>query len=106
MLSLRQLRRSRGLTQLKLAERLGVTNYDVGNWEKKGIIPQEHLSKIASIFEMDPSDIISKDFMEWDLENQLAKLELAINKNTETLEALIEHIKQHFSKSNTKGASK
>lgn len=76
-------------------------------------IKKSKLVKLAEALHV--ADLSEISFVELDQDisesetdhNQLAKLELAINKNTETLETLIGLIKQHFSeKSNKEGASK
>ena len=48
---IRELRVARGLTQVELAERLGVTKQSVSNWENDNIQPSiEMLVKLAHLF--------------------------------------------------------
>ncbi len=50
---IRELRGSRGISQIQLAGKLGVTKQSVSNWENDNILPSiEMLVKIANFFEV------------------------------------------------------
>ena len=50
-LRIRTLRRARGMSQVQLAELLGVTKQSVSNWENDNIQPSiEMLQKLAQVF--------------------------------------------------------
>lgn len=50
---IRELRTSRGISQIQLAGKLGVTKQSVSNWENDNILPSiEMLVKIANFFEV------------------------------------------------------
>lgn len=50
---IRELRNIRGISQIQLANKLGVTKQSVSNWENDNILPSiEMLVKIANFFEV------------------------------------------------------
>ncbi len=52
-LILRNLRLERGMTQLQLAQKLGVSDQTIRGWENRGSQPSyEVLCKIAKVFEV------------------------------------------------------
>ena len=61
---IRELRNIRGISQIQLANKLGVTKQSVSNWENDNILPSiEMLVKIANFFE------VSIDYI-WDLDKK------------------------------------
>lgn len=57
-------RRSKGLTQTELAERLGVAMYTVQRWEK-GTMPRPRaLKKLAEVLEIDAGKL-NDELYEW-----------------------------------------
>lgn len=58
---LRHLRQSRELTQVQLAERLGVTKQSISNWENDNIMPSvDMLERIADFFEVSTDDLLGR----------------------------------------------
>lgn len=52
MLRIKELRTERGLTQKQLAEKIGVKNYTVANWEQGRTVPAiEDLIELSDFFE-------------------------------------------------------
>lgn len=59
---IRELRISRGLSQVQLAECLGVTKQSVSNWENDNIMPSiEMLVKIAAFFSVSSDYVLGLD---------------------------------------------
>ena len=59
---IRELRNIRGISQIQLANKLGVTKQSVSNWENDNILPSiEMLVKIANFFEVSIDYILSID---------------------------------------------
>lgn len=59
---IRELRGSRGISQIQLAGKLGVTKQSVSNWENDNILPSiEMLVKIANFFEVSTDYLLGLD---------------------------------------------
>jgi transcriptional regulator with XRE-family HTH domain len=59
---LKEWRKFRGLSQDKLAERLGVHKGDISNWEKgKRRYNQDLLEQLADALQCEPADLIMRD---------------------------------------------
>ena len=59
---IRELRGSRGISQIQLANKLGVTKQSVSNWENDNILPSiEMLVKIANFFEVSTDYLLGLD---------------------------------------------
>ena len=57
----KKLRRSRGYTQVQLAEKLGVKKQSVSNWENNNILPSvEMLLKIAETFRVSTDYLLGR----------------------------------------------
>lgn len=60
---IRTLRTARNLSQVQLAERLGVTKQSVSNWENNNILPSvDMLKKIAQFFACSTDYLLELDF--------------------------------------------
>ncbi len=59
---LRQLRQTKELTQVQLAEKLGVKKQSVSNWENDNIMPSvEMLVKIAELFHVSTDYLLGRE---------------------------------------------
>ena len=59
---IRELRNIRGISQIQLANKLGVTQQSVSNWENDNILPSiEMLVKIANFFEVSTDYLLGLD---------------------------------------------
>lgn len=59
---IRELRNIRGISQIQLANKLGVTKQSVSNWENDNILPSiEMLMKIANFFEVSTDYLLGLD---------------------------------------------
>lgn len=59
---IRELRNSRGISQIQLASKLGVTKQSISNWENDNILPSiEMLVKIANFFEVSTDYLLGLD---------------------------------------------
>lgn len=59
---IRELRNIRGISQIQLANKLGVTKQSVLNWENDNILPSiEMLVKIANFFEVSTDYLLGLD---------------------------------------------
>lgn len=59
---IRELRNIRGINQIQLANKLGVTKQSVSNWENDNILPSiEMLVKIANFFEVSTDYLLGLD---------------------------------------------
>ena len=59
---IRELRNIRGISQIQLANKLGVTKQSVSNWENDNILPSiEMLVKIANFFEVSTDYLVGLD---------------------------------------------
>ena len=59
---IRELRNIRGISQIQLAIKLGVTKQSVSNWENDNILPSiEMLVKIANFFEVSTDYLLGLD---------------------------------------------
>ena len=59
---IRELRNIRGMSQIQLANKLGVTKQSVSNWENDNILPSiEMLVKIANFFEVSTDYLLGLD---------------------------------------------
>lgn len=59
---IRELRGSRGISQIQLANKLRVTKQSVSNWENDNILPSiEMLVKIANFFEVSTDYLLGLD---------------------------------------------
>ncbi|MGZ1029007.1 helix-turn-helix domain-containing protein [Streptococcus thermophilus] len=58
---LKQLRKSKGITQKELAELVGMTNEAVSHWEKYGFSSADKLDKLASTFNVSISYLLGYD---------------------------------------------
>lgn len=59
---IRELRNIRGISQIQLANKLGVTKQSVSNWENDNILPSiEMLVKIANFFEVSTDYFLGLD---------------------------------------------
>lgn len=59
---IRELRNIRGISQIQLANKLGVTKQSVSNWENDNILPSiEMLVKIANFFEVSTDYLLDLD---------------------------------------------
>lgn len=57
-----ELRNIRGISQIQLANKLGVTKQSVSNWENDNILPSiEMLVKIANFFEVSTDYLLGLD---------------------------------------------
>lgn len=57
-----QIRELRGISQIQLANKLGVTKQSVSNWENDNILPSiEMLVKIANFFEVSTDYLLGLD---------------------------------------------
>ncbi len=62
---LRFLRQTKGLNQVQLAQKLGVTKQSVSNWENDNIMPSiEMLIKIADFFTVSTDYLLGRDGQE------------------------------------------
>ena len=59
---IRRLRMARGITQVELAHRLGVSKQSVSNWESNNIQPSiELLEKIADLFGVTTDNLLGRE---------------------------------------------
>lgn len=59
---IRELHNIRGISQIQLANKLGVTKQSVSNWENDNILPSiEMLVKIANFFEVSTDYLLGLD---------------------------------------------
>ncbi len=59
---IRELRNIHGISQIQLANKLGVTKQSVSNWENDNILPSiEMLVKIANFFEVSTDYLLGLD---------------------------------------------
>lgn len=59
---IRELRNIRGISQIQLASKLGVTKQSISNWENDNILPSiEMLVKIANFFEVSTDYLLGLD---------------------------------------------
>lgn len=59
----KKLRRSRGYTQVQLAEKLGVKKQSISNWENNNILPSvEMLLKIAEVFRVSTDYLLGRTY--------------------------------------------
>lgn len=59
---IRELRNIRGISQIQLANKLGVTKQSVSNWENDNILPSiKMLVKIANFFEVSTDYLLGLD---------------------------------------------
>ena len=59
---IRRLRTARGITQVELAHRLGVSKQSVSNWESNNIQPSiELLEKIAGLFGVTTDHLLGRE---------------------------------------------
>ena len=62
---IRSLRRSKELTQVQLAEKLGVKKQSISNWENDNIAPSiDMLIKIADFFQVSTDYLLGRDVRE------------------------------------------
>lgn len=72
--NLKALRKSKGLTQEDMAERLHVVRQTVSKWEKGLSVPDaEMLIRIAELFEVSVSELLGGNIEECGSENAIAK---------------------------------
>lgn len=82
---IRELRGSRGISQIQLAGKLGVTKQSVSNWENDNILPSiEMLVKIANFFEVSTDYLLGLDKkrtldVENLTENQISHIQLIVD---------------------------
>ena len=82
---IRELRNIRGISQIQLANKLGVTKQSVSNWENDNILPSiEMLVKIANFFEVSTDYLLGLDKKRTlDVENlteiQISHIQLIVN---------------------------
>ncbi|MDY2843004.1 helix-turn-helix transcriptional regulator [uncultured Treponema sp.] len=82
---IRELRGSRGISQIQLAGKLGVTKQSVSNWENDNILPSiEMLVKIANFFEVSTDYLLGLDNkrtldVENLTENQISHIQLIVD---------------------------
>ena len=65
---LKDLRKANGLTQQKLADKLGVSNRTISKWENEGTIPDYYVIKnICRKFHISPNSIVleNKNFIDY-----------------------------------------
>ena len=80
-----ELRNIRGISQIQLANKLGVTKQSVSNWENDNILPSiEMLVKIANFFEVSTDYLLGLDKKRTlDVENlteiQISHIQLIVN---------------------------
>jgi len=61
----KNLRQSKGLNQVQLAERLGVKKQSISNWENDNIMPSiEMLMRIADFFHVSTDYLLGRDVQE------------------------------------------
>jgi len=61
----KNLRQSKGLNQVQLAERLGVKKQSISNWENDNIMPSiEMLMRIADFFHVSTDYLLGRDTQE------------------------------------------
>lgn len=61
MSNIRKQRQIKGLTQLELADQLGLTQASVSYWERKNVVPEEYATKIAEILGCEESDLFAEE---------------------------------------------
>ncbi len=62
MLKLKELRLERGLSQGDLAERIGVQNYTIGNWERDRAEPSvEQIVKLADALGVTADELLGRE---------------------------------------------
>ena len=82
---IRELRNIRGISQIQLANKLGVTKQSVSNWENDNILPSiEMLVKIANFFEVSTDYLLGIDKKRtFDVENlteiQISHIQLIVD---------------------------
>lgn len=82
---IRELRNIRGISQIQLANKLGVTKQSVSNWENDNILPSiEMLVKIANFFEVSTDYLLGLDNkrtldVENLTENQISHIQLIVD---------------------------
>ena len=63
---IRALRQARGMSQVELAKRLGVTKQSVSNWENDNIQPSiEMVVKLAGVFSVSTDYLLGLEQGEW-----------------------------------------
>ncbi len=59
---IRELRQARGMSQVELAKKLGVTKQSVSNWENDNILPSvEMLAKLAKYLSVTTDSLLDMD---------------------------------------------
>ena len=59
---IRELRQARGMSQVELAKKLGVTKQSVSNWENDNILPSvEMLAKLAQCLSVTTDSLLALD---------------------------------------------
>ena len=71
---LKQLRKSRGITQAEFADLMGVSKRTVANWEKYGFSSADKLEKLARYF-----DVSISYLLDYDTDNTFSELIAKIN---------------------------
>lgn len=71
---LKQLRKSRGLTQAEFADLMGVSKRAVANWEKYGFSSADKLEKLAGCF-----DVSISYLLDYDTNNTFSELITKVN---------------------------
>lgn len=65
-------RRAKGLTQEKLANRLGVSFQAVSTWERDENVPDtQHLKQLAQILEISVDSLMSEESHDWELRDRI-----------------------------------
>jgi transcriptional regulator with XRE-family HTH domain len=72
MSRLKEIRKSLGMTQTELAERLGLTQVTISGWERRKFIPKEHRECVAQILGV---EVDALDTPEMELIDTLEKLQ-------------------------------
>lgn len=69
---IKNLRKSKGLNQVQLAEKLGVKKQSISNWENDNIMPSiEMLIRIADFFDVSTDYLLGRDIQETGAPNTL-----------------------------------
>ena len=61
----KQFRKRTGLTQEKLAKRLGITRSMVANYENRSLVPPDIAKHIEEKFKDDPACPVTKEYFLW-----------------------------------------
>lgn len=72
MSGLKEIRRTLGMTQTELAERLGLTQVTISGWERKKFVPKDQRERVAKVLGVEVDEL---DTPEMELIDSLEKLQ-------------------------------